>query len=144
MSTSNKNQGEIAKAKAMVDAQRARLQQVRDAIKEKKAEMQELDLRHHKLEATGDINKMMVVKQRSINLGKSITVLAGTEFQCLTRLKSVERYLETLNGKLESLRRESNNLTEKLAGEESSEVRAKVQTLVSRLRMQIEALEGGG
>ena len=144
MSTSNKNQGEIAKAKGMVLAERARLQQIRETIKEKKAEMMELDLRHHKLEATGDINKMMVIKQRSINLGKAITALAGTEMQCLTRLKSVERYLETLNLKLEALRRESNNLSEKLAAEESTEVRARVQTLVSRLRMQIEALEGEG
>src|SRR5215470_4231419 len=126
----------------MLDAQKARLQQVRDAIEEKKAEKLDLDLRHHKLEGTGDINKMMVLKSRSTALGKSIADLSSAEAEGLTRIRSLDRYLETLDRKSESLRRESDSLSEKLAMEESFEVRAKLQTLISRLKMQIDALEG--
>jgi hypothetical protein len=142
MTNNGKNQGEIAKARGMLGAQKARLQQVRDAIEEKKAEKLDLDLRHHKLEGTGDINKMMVLKSRSTALGKSIADLSAAEAEGLTRVRFLERYLETLDRKSESLHRESDSLNEKLAIEESFEVKAKLQTLISRLKMQIEALEG--
>src|SRR5215472_16236541 len=142
MTSTGKNQGEIAKVRGMLKAQNVRLQQLRDAIEEKKAEKLDLDLRHHKLEGTGDINKMMVLKSRSTTLGKSIADLSAAEAEGLTRIRSLERYLETLDRKSESLRHESDSLNEKLAIEESSEVRGKLQTLISRLKMQIEALEG--
>ena len=143
MQTNGRNQGELAKARGMLQDQQTKLQQIRAAIQETKAEKLEIDLRHHTLEATGDINKMMAIKSRSIGLNKSITALTASEAECLQRVESMERYLETLNKKLESLRHEATRLAEEISVEGvSAEVKAKLQSLSSRIKMQIEVMEG--
>ncbi|HKV38075.1 MAG TPA: hypothetical protein VJX67_02590 [Blastocatellia bacterium] len=143
MDTTKRNQGEIAKAREMLQAQQTKLRQVKAMLVEKKAEMRELESRHHTLEVTGDINKMMAVKSRSIAIGKTIPTLEASEAECLERVESVGRYLETLTRRLEGLQREREGLAEKLAVEDlEPDVRGKLQTLSSRIKMQIESLEG--
>jgi chromosome segregation ATPase len=143
MQMNGRNQGELAKARGMLQEQQTKLQQIRAAMQETKAEKLELDLRHHTLEATGDINKMMAIKSRSIALNKSITGLAASEAECRQRVESMERYLETLNKKLESLRHEASRLAEEISVEGvSAEVKTKLQSLSSRIKMQIEVMEG--
>ena len=143
MEMNGKNQGEIAKARGMLQAQQTKLQQIRAAMHETKSEMLELDMRHHDLRATGDINKMMAVKSRSIALNKSVAGLNTSEAECLQRIESMERYLETLNRKLESLRHEATRLAEEIAAEAvAPDVKATLQSLSSRIKMQIESLEG--
>ncbi|HYL99466.1 MAG TPA: hypothetical protein VEZ90_10965 [Blastocatellia bacterium] len=143
-STKNQNQSEIAKAKSMLISLEAKLEQVRATINEKKAEMADIDRKHHTLEQTGDINKMMKLKQRSLALRKELTTLAASEAECHERVESVKRYIETLNRKLEGLRKEEQGVAEKLANDTTlvGEEKAKLQTFYSRLKMQIEALEG--
>jgi hypothetical protein len=127
----------------MLEAQQTKLQQIRSAMKETKSEMLELDLRHHDLRATGDINKMMAIRSRSMTLKQSVNGLSTSEAECLQRIESMERYLDTLNRKLEGLRREAQRLAEEIAVEGvAPDVKAKLQSLSSRLKMQIEALEG--
>jgi len=143
MEINGKNQGEIAKARGMLQAQQTKLQQIRAAMQETKSEMLDLDLRHHDLRATGDINKMMAIKSRSIALNKSVAGLTSSEAECRQRVESMERYLETLTRKLEGLRHESTRLAEEIAADGvAPDVRATLQSLASRIKMQMEALEG--
>src|SRR5215510_11707908 len=143
MDINGKNQGEIAKARGMLQAQQAKLQQIRAAMQETKSEMLDLDLRHHNLQATGDINKMMAIKSRSIALNKSVAGLSASEAECLQRVESMERYIDTLNRKLEGLRHEAGRLAEEAAVDGiAPDVKTKLQSLGSRIKMQIEALEG--
>ena len=143
MEINGKNQGEIAKARGMLQAQQTKLQQIRAAMQETKSEMLDLDLRHHDLRATGDINKMMAIKSRSIALNKSVAGLTSSEAECRQRVESMERYLETLTRKLEGLRHESTRLAEEIAADSvAPDVRATLQSLASRIKMQMEALEG--
>jgi hypothetical protein len=143
MQMNGKNHGEIAKARAMLQAQQEKLQQIRSAMQETKSEMLDLDLRHHNLQATGDINKMMALRSRAIALNKSVTGLSTSEAECLVRIESMERYLETLNKKLEGLRHEASRLSEEIAVEGvAPDVKTKLQSLASRIKMQIEGLEG--
>ena len=143
-SRQNHSQSEIAKAKGMLMSLEAKLEQVRGSLQEKKTEMADIDRRHHTLEQTGDINKMMKLKQRSLALRKEIATLQASEAECNERVESVKRYLETLSRKLEGLRKEEQGLAEKLASDSSlaGEEKAKLETFYSRLKMQIEALEG--
>jgi hypothetical protein len=143
METNGRNLGELAKAKGMLQAQQTKLQQIRAAMQETKSEMLDLDLRHHNLHATGDINKMMAIRSRSIALNKSVSGLNASEAECLQRIESMERYVETLNKKLESLRHEAQRLAEEAAADGvAPDVKAKLQSLASRIKMQIEGLEG--
>jgi chromosome segregation ATPase len=143
MEMNGRNNGEIAKARGMLKEQQTKLQQIRAAMQETKSEMLELDLRHHNLQATGDINKMMAIRSRSMTLKQSVTGLSTSEAECRQRIESMERYLETLNKKLEGLRHEAQRLAEEIAAEGvAPDVKAKLQSLSSRIKMQIEALEG--
>ena len=143
MEMNGKNLGEIAKARGMLQAQQAKLQQIRAAMQETKSEMLDLDLRHHNLQATGDINKMMAIKSRSIALNKSVAGLSASEAECLQRVESMERYVETLSRKLESLRHEATRLAEEIEAEGvAPDVKATLRSLASRIKMQIEGLEG--
>jgi len=143
MEMNGRNAGEIAKARGMLEAQQTKLQQIKSAMHETKSEMLELDRRHHDLRATGDINKMMAIKSRSIALKKSVSGLTASEAECQQRIESMERYLETLNRKLDGLRHEATRLAEEMAVDGvAPDVKAKLQSLVSRINMQIEGLEG--
>ena len=143
MEMNGKNAGEIAQARGMLEAQQTKLQQIRSAMHETKSEMLELDRRHHDLRATGDINKMMAIKSRSIALNKSVSGLTTSEMECVQRIQSMERYVETLSKKLEGLRHEASRLAEEIAVDGiAPDVKAKLQSLSSRIKMQIEALEG--
>jgi predicted nuclease with TOPRIM domain len=143
MEMNGRNLGEIAKARGMLQAQQTKLKQIRAAMHETKSEMLELDMRHHDLRATGDINKMMAIRSRSMTLKQSVDGLNASEVECLHRIESMERYLETLNKKLEGLRHEAQRLAEEIAVEGvAPDVKTKLQSLSSRLKMQIEALEG--
>jgi hypothetical protein len=143
MEMNGRNAGEITKARGMLEAQQTKLQQIRSAMHETKSEMLDLDRRHHDLHATGDINKMMAIKSRSIALNKSVATLAVSETECIQRVESMERYVDTLNRKLEGLRHEAQRLQEEIGAEGvAPDVKAKLQSLASRIKMQIEGLEG--
>jgi chromosome segregation ATPase len=143
MSASRHNQSEIAKAEVMLQGLKAKLNQIRAHKAEQTAEMQELDLRHHVLQATGDINRMIAVKNRSMSLKKAVAALNTAETECLQRIQSVERYLETLNRKLDGLRKEANSVAEKLNDQGlAGDVIAGLQTAGRRIKMQIDALVG--
>jgi len=143
MEMNGRNVGEIAKARGMLAAQQGKLQQIRSAMQETKSEMLELDSRHHDLRATGDINKLMAIRSRSMTLKQSVRGLSASEAECLQRVESMERYLETLKRKLEGLRHEAERIAEEMGVEGvAPDVKAKLRSLGSRINMQIEALEG--
>jgi chromosome segregation ATPase len=143
MEAGGRNHSELAKAREMLTAQRAALQHIKAKLTETRQEIQELDACHHALEATGDINRMMAVKTRSMALERSITGMLAAEADCLKRIESIERYVETLTSRLEGLRREYARLIENLAVDDlSGDVKAKLQSLGNRVRMRIEALGG--
>jgi chromosome segregation ATPase len=143
MAIGKQNQGEIAKAESMLQALRFKLDEIRSSVAEQKAEVLEIDQKHVTLQATGDINRMLAVRRRSIAINKTIATLSASELQCRERIISVERYLETLNRKLEGLRREANGVAEKLAADDlAADVVAGLQTARRRIKMQIDALAG--
>ncbi|HEY6328316.1 MAG TPA: hypothetical protein VI756_03190, partial [Blastocatellia bacterium] len=145
MAIAKQDQSEIAKAELMLRALRVKLQEIRSSVAEQKAEVLEIDRKHVTLQATGDINQMLAVRRRTIAINKTIATLSASELQCRERIRSVERYIETLNKKLEGLRREANSVSEKLAAEDlAPDAIAGLQTARRRIKMQIDALAGPG
>jgi chromosome segregation ATPase len=142
-SVSRLNQSEIAKAEATLKTIEANHQNLKSMLNEKKAERHELETQPQMLEATGDINKLMSLKRRIMELDKDIAQLSQSELESRRRVESVKQYIFTLNSKLNSLHSEAAKIREKLASEElSPEVSAQLKTFLNRVQIQIEAISG--
>ena len=95
------------------------------------------------MEATGDINRLMALKRRTMALDKEILQLGHSELDARKRVESTRQYLNTLYSKLDGLRSEAAKISEKLAVEKLPEdVEAKMKTLLRRVEIQIEAIAG--
>ncbi|MEW6212595.1 MAG: hypothetical protein AB1631_29995 [Acidobacteriota bacterium] len=140
---SRNNQSEIAKAQATLRSLEANLQNITAMLNERKAERQELEAQPQAMEATGDINRLMALKRRTMALDKEIVQLSHSELGARKRVESVRQYLNTLYAKLDGLRSEAAKISEKLAVEQlPQDVAAKLQTLLRRVEIQIEAIAG--
>ncbi len=140
---SRNSQSEIAKAEATLRSMEANLQNIQSMLSERKSERHELETRPQAMEATGDINRLMALKRRTMALDKEITQLSYSELEARKRVDSVRQYLNTLHAKLDGLRSEAAKISEKLAVEQLPEdVEAKMKTLLRRVEIQIEAIAG--
>ena len=102
-----------------------------------------IDNSRHQMERTGDINRLMAMKQRSIALDKSINELTISETDCLQRIESARRYVQGLTSRLDKLREEASSLAQRISKDEvPADVLPQVQNSLRRVQMQIEALTG--
>lgn len=135
--------GEIARAHSTLKNIEVRLQVTRSLLAERKTERYSMDCQRHVLERTGDINKLMELKSRSVILDKSIAELTAAEYEWLIRIESSKRYLKGLDDRLASLQREAAGLSEKLSSNEvPPDLVLQVRTTLKRVQMQIESLAG--
>jgi chromosome segregation ATPase len=138
-----KFQSELARASSDLKDQEAKLQQTRYLLEEKKNERSGIDSQRHMLERTGDINRLMQMKQRGLALDKSITELLMAERECAERVESARRYVQALTARLDKLREEAASLSEKISQDQVPvEVLPQVKSSLRRVQMQIEALTG--
>ncbi|MFY9609028.1 MAG: hypothetical protein WAU45_10510 [Blastocatellia bacterium] len=134
---------ELTRAESTLKELEARLEQTRSMLEEQRSNRFEIEGQRHTLERTGDINKLMEIKQRSLALDKSIKDLRRSEAESLERIESAKRYLIGLRERLNRLRQEAGSLSEKLdADEVPPEVLPQVQATLRRVKMQIEMLAG--
>jgi chromosome segregation ATPase len=137
------NRGELANAESTLRALEEKLAHIQSLLKERKAELGELDARPQSLAATGDINKLMTLKSHSITLDKTIAELTASEAECAQRIGSARRYLYTLYVRLERLRQEAATLTREASKlDQSQNISAEELTSLRRVKLQIEAIAG--
>ena len=138
-----KFQSELARASSDLKDQEAKLEQTRYLLEERKNERAGIDSQRHMLERTGDINRLMAMKQRSLALDKSITEMMMAERETAERVESARRYVQALTARLEKLREEAASLSEKISLDQvPAEVLPQVKSSLRRVQMQIEALTG--
>ena len=138
-----KFQSELARASSDLKDQEAKLDQTRYLLDEKKNERSGIDSQRHMLERTGDINRLMAMKQRGLALDKSITELLMAERESAERVESARRYVQALTARLEKLREEAASLSEKISLDQVPvDVLPQVKSSLRRVQMQIEALTG--
>ncbi|HSO76839.1 MAG TPA: hypothetical protein VLU47_18580 [Blastocatellia bacterium] len=134
---------ELTRAESTLKEMEARLERTRAMLEEQRSNRFEIEGQRHTLERTGDINRLMEIKQRSLALDKSIKELRRSEAESLERIESAKRYVLALRERLSRLRQEASSLSEKLEADEVPlEVRPQVQTTLRRVKMQIEMLAG--
>jgi chromosome segregation ATPase len=134
---------ELTRAESTLKEMEARLERTRAMLGEQSSKRFEIEGQRHTLERTGDINRLMEIKQRSLALDKSIKVLRRSEAENLERIESAKRYVIGLRERLDRLRKEASSLSEKLeANGVPPEVLPQVQATLRRVRIQIEMLAG--
>ena len=143
MLNNGKFRSELAKADFIVKELETKLQETRSILQERKAERLAIDSGRHQLEATGDINRLMAMKQRCIALDKRIVELTASENECLVRIESARRYVQGLTSRLDKLREEAASLAQRISKDEvPADVLPQVQNSLRRVQMQIESLTG--
>lgn len=134
---------ELTRAEATLKEMEARLARTRSMLEEQRGQRFEIEGQRHILERTGDINRLMEIKQRSLALDKTIKELRRSEAESLERIESAKRYVVGLRERLIRLRQEASSLSEQLDAEQvPPEVLPQVQTTLRRVKMQIEMLAG--
>jgi chromosome segregation ATPase len=134
---------ELTRAEASLKEMEARLARTRAMLEEHRSHRYELEGQRHTLERTGDINRLMGLKQQSLALDKSIAGLRRSEQESLERIESAKRYVVGLRERLDRLRKEASSLSKKLEADQvPQEVLPQVQTTLRRVQMQIEMLAG--
>ncbi|MEK6300338.1 MAG: hypothetical protein AABO41_06420 [Acidobacteriota bacterium] len=134
---------ELTRAEATLKEMEARLERTRSMLQEQRSQRFEIEGQRHTLERTGDINRLMAIKQRSLALDKTINELRRSEAESLARIESAKRYVLGLRQRLDRLREEASSLSEKLDADQiPPEVLPQVQTTLRRVKMQIEMLAG--
>lgn len=134
---------ELTRAESTLKEMGARLERTRAMLEEQCSKRFEIEGQRHTLERTGDINRLMEIKQRSLALDKSIKELRRSEADSLQRIESAKRYLIGLRERLNRLRQEANSLSEKLDSDEvPAEVLSQAQATLRRVKIQIEMLAG--
>jgi len=138
-----RGRGELAKAEVTVHELEAQLEHVRSLLKERKAEKQDFTPESQQAAAAGDINRLIVLENRSVALDKIIQELTSSETECMDRVDAARRYLYTLYVRLEKLRKEARKLMRKVQSIEKpdGEIR-EVETNLSRVKVQIKAIVG--
>jgi hypothetical protein len=139
-----RSKGELAKAELTVQELEVKLEHVRMLLKERRAEKIALDPNSQAAAAAGDINRLVVLENRSVAIEKAINELIASEAECAERVESARRYLYTLYVRLEKLRKEARNLMRRLQEIESPEQGnpREVETSLSRVKIQIKAIVG--
>ena len=133
----------MARAESNLKDLESKLQQTRAILEERKSERASIDSQRHLMERTGDINRLMAMKQRSLALDKSITDAIVAERESVERVEAAHRYVRGLRLRLEKLRQEAASLSEKISLDQvPTEVLSQARSSLRRVQMQIEALAG--
>ncbi len=137
--------GEMGRAESAVERLELKLVQIKNLLEEKKTEKHRLDSNPQALAGTGDINKLLVLKSRSIEVDSTIMELTESAARCQSQLDSARRYLFTLYVRLERLRQEASSLSAKIHLDDLSDNKvAESQQSLSRIMIQIAAITGAG
>ncbi len=137
------NQSELIIAESMLKKSEKELQEIRRLLEERRSELHDLDSDPHRMDQSGDINRLLGMKLRSVELHKSINDLAASEAESIERVESARRNLYGLYIRLERLRQEAATLNAKLSLDDLSEdKRQQERRNLMRIRVQIEAIAG--
>ena len=137
------NRGELAKAQMTLQEAETKLERIVALLAERRQERHDLGTHIQEVSATGDMDKLVDLQNRAVNVDKMIAELSAAEEECTQRVESARRYLYTLYVRLERLRQEFSGLMRTLAAADQGEnIPAEVQTSLGRVKIQLKAITG--
>lgn len=130
---------ELTIAESVLKEAEGQLKEINTLLEEKWAERRALDPLMKAAASAGQMDRLLEMKSRATTLERSIADLGKSGAQCLKRLESAKRYLDTLNTRLETLRKEAENLNARIKRQTKS---LTAPLKLSRVKIQIEAIKG--
>jgi uncharacterized coiled-coil protein SlyX len=137
------NRGELAKAQLILEEAETKLERVHALLAERRAERLDVGTHIQEIAASGDMDRLVALQSRAVQIEKTIAELSAAEAECAGRVEAARRYLYTLYVRLERLRQEFSSLMRCLASLDQGEnIPVDVQTNLGRIKIQLKAITG--
>jgi flagellar biosynthesis chaperone FliJ len=134
-----KAKSELAQAESVLREAEGQLREINAMLEERWLERRTLDSKIKSAASAGQVDNLMRFQIRSRELDKSIFELGQSGAKCLKRIEGAKKYLDTLNVRLENLKKEG----EKLAARIERHTKSLTAPLkLSRVKIQIDAIKG--
>jgi chromosome segregation ATPase len=135
----SQTKSELTIAESVLREAEIQLREINTLLEEKWAERRSLDPLMKVAASAGQMDRLLQLKSRVTQIDRSIAELGRSGAQCLKRLESAKRYLDTLNVRLETLTKEAEKLNARIKRQTKS---LTAPLKLSRVNIQIEAIKG--
>ena len=130
---------ELTQAELVLRDAEGQLKQINSMLEERWAERRSIESNIKSAAAAGKVDELMRYQSRAVELAKSVFELGQSGAKCLKRIEGAKKYLDTVNARLEHLKREGEKLAERIERHTKS---LTAPLKLSRVKIQIDAIKG--
>jgi chromosome segregation ATPase len=130
---------ELAQAEAVLRDAEGQLKEINAMLEERWSERRSLESRIKSAASAGKVDELVRTQARARELDRSIFELGQSGAKCLKRIEGAKKYLDTVNARLENLRREAEKLAQRIERHTKS---LTAPLKLSRVKIQIDAIKG--
>ena len=130
---------ELTQAELVLRDAESQLKEINSMLEERWAERRSIESKIKSAASAGKVDELISYQARAVALAKSVFELGQSGAKCLKRIEGAKKYLDTVNARLEHLKREG----EKLAARIERHTKSLTAPLkLSRVKIQIDAIKG--
>jgi chromosome segregation ATPase len=130
---------ELAQAEAVLRDSEGQLKEINSMLEERWGERRSLESRIKSAASAGKVDELVRYQARARELDRSIFELGQSGAKCLKRIEGAKKYLDTVNARLDNLKREAEKLAERIERHTKS---LTAPLKLSRVKIQIDAIKG--
>ena len=130
---------ELAQAEMVLRDAEGQLKEINSMLEERWSERRSLESRIKSAASAGKVDELVRYQARARELDKSISELGQSGAKCLKRIDGAKKYLDTVNARLDNLKREAEKLAERIERHTKS---LTAPLKLSRVKIQIDAIKG--
>jgi chromosome segregation ATPase len=130
---------ELTQAEMVLREAEGQLKEIRSMLEERWTERRSLEGKIKSAASAGMVDDLMRYQSRVSAIDKSIFELGQSGAKCLKRIEGAKKYLDTVNVRLDNLRREAEKLAERIERHTKS---LTAPLKLSRVKIQIDAIKG--
>jgi chromosome segregation ATPase len=130
---------ELAQAEAVLRDAEGQLKEINSMLEERWTERRSLESKIKSAASAGKVDELVRYQARARELDRSIFELGQSGAKCLKRLEGAKKYLDTVNARLDNLKREAEKLAQRIERHTKS---LTAPLKLSRVKIQIDAIKG--
>jgi chromosome segregation ATPase len=130
---------ELAQAEAVLRDAEGQLKEINSMLEERWTERRSLESKIKSAASAGKVDELVRYQARARELDRSIFELGQSGAKCLKRIEGAKKYLDTVNARLDNLKREAEKLAQRIERHTKS---LTAPLKLSRVKIQIDAIKG--
>ncbi len=130
---------ELTQAEMVLREAESQLKEIKSMLEERWTERHSLESKIKSAASAGRVDDLMKYQARSREIDKSVFELGQSGSKCLKRIEGAKKYLDTVNARLDNLKREAEKLAERIERHTKS---LTAPLKLSRVKIQIDAIKG--